>query len=367
MHAVNKDIYSTASKGAIFSPFRFNIDPMEHLILVNFEKDPDEFYKILEFQQACDKNGNKRFLAIAYRNEDAADIYYQAGFPFGSQDSVLNNVSFFERSMENSKFEVKPDFIEVYFVFEDKTGREIKVTVKETKRQSKHPFFLLAPVGANSKKPMSLPVYSLYEMSFTRQKFTDIVIEIDKVKHKPDTFPMPVDWSKNYFTRYSADTFNVDWNKNFSGPLSPLFPESNSKIDDMGTTYDIEEKHGHFEIKRMSTKNRNHMIAIKFEPAIPDIVCLRQETIIDGNFSITTDNSKGIICGDYLIRRYGNDINFEIKPTGGWEPNESRLMLKFLFFVVKIFREWPKSYAWNAQIRLNDTGQPIMQSGWRRI
>ena len=28
---------------------------MEQLILVNFEKDPDEFYNIFEFQQACDK------------------------------------------------------------------------------------------------------------------------------------------------------------------------------------------------------------------------------------------------------------------------------------------------------------------------
>lgn len=363
----NTGIYSKPSNGTVFSPFSFNIDPMEHLILINFEKDPDKIYNILEFQQACDKNGKKRLLAIAYRNDGATDVYHQAGFPFGSQDSVLNNASFFERPMENAKFEVNADLMEVSFAFEDKMGREINVQVNESNRQKKKPFFLLAPVGTISMKPMSLPIYSLYEMAFTKQKYTDIKIEIDKVKHKPDTFPMPIDGSKNYFTRYSADTFNVDWNKNFKGPLSPLIPDNNHKIEDMGITYELEEKSGHYEIKRMSAKNKKHKIIIEFHPAIPDIVCLRQGIDIDGNFSITTDNTAGTIRGSYQIKRQKNEIDFEIKPTRGWKPNEGRLVLKILFFVVKVFKEWPKSYVWNAQIKLNDTGQPILQSGWKRI
>ncbi|HNW68777.1 MAG TPA: hypothetical protein PKI01_00115 [Bacteroidales bacterium] len=363
----NNDIYSLPSNGVIFSPFSFNIDPMEYLILINFEKDPDEYYNSLEFQQACDKNGKRRLLVIAYRTDGATDIYYQPGFPFGSQDSVLNNAGFFERPLENAKFEVNVNGIEVNFILEDKIGREIKVRVNESKRQKKNPFFLLAPVGANSLKPKSLPIYSLYEMSFTKQKYTNIEIEIDKVKHKPDTFPMPIDGSKNYFTRYSVDTFNVDWNKNFKGPLSPLTPDNNCKIEDLGTTYDIEEKSGHYEIKRMSTKNKKHKISIEFYPAIPDVVCLRQGVEINGNFSIKTDDTAGTIGGNYQIKRHENDIDFTINPTGGWEPNESRLVLKILFFVVKIFKEWPKSYVWNAQIRLDDAGQPIMQSAWKRI
>lgn len=363
----SEDIYSEPSTGSIISPFSFTIDPMEHLILVNFEKDPDEYYNTFEFQKACDKNGEKRLLAIAYRTDGATDIYYQPGFPFGSQDSVLNGASFFERPLEGAKFEVTADNIEVYFVFEDKMGREIKVSVKESKGRNKKPFFLLAPIGANSKKPMSLPVYSLYEMSFARQKYSDLEIVIDKVKHKPDTFPMPIDCAKNYFTRYSEDTFNVDWNKNFKGSLAPLFPDVNCRREFMGTTYELEENAGHYEIKKMSTGNKKHRITIEFYPAIPDVVCLSNETDLDGSFSITTDNTPGTICGNYNIKRYGNDIDFKINPTNGWEPNESRWILKILFFVVKIFKEWPKSYVWNARITLDDTGQPMMQSAWKRI
>ena len=363
----NADIYSKPSNGTVFSPFVFNIDSMESLILVNFEKDPDEVYNILEFQKACEKNGQKRLLAIAYRKDGATDIYYQPGFPFGSQESVLNNAVFFERALEDAKFEVDEDFMEVYFVFEDKTGREIKVRVTEDKREKKKPFFLLAPVGANSKRPISLPVYSLYEMSFTKQKHTHIEIEIDKIKHKPDSFPIPIEWSKNYLTRYSADTFNVDWNKNFKGSLCPLIPDNDHRMEDMGITYETEERDGHYEIKRMSAKKNKHNITVEFYPAIPDIVCLREEIAIDGNFSIITDNTSGYIGGRYRVRRQGNEIDFEINPSEGWVPNERRLMLKVLFLVVKIFKEWPKSYVWNAQIKLDDPNRPIMQSAWKRI
>lgn len=361
------DIYSVPSNGTIYSPFSFKIDPMEQLILVNFEKDPDEFYNIFEFQQACDKIGKKYFLVIAYRNDGASDVYYQAGFPFGSQESVLNSASFFVRPLEKAKFEVDSDSLDVSFVFEDKIGREIKVRVNERNRQNKEPFFLLAPIGAISKTPVSLPVYSLYEISFAKQKYTDIEIVIGKVKHKPDTFPMPIERSRNYFTRYSADTFNVDWNSNFNGPLSPLTHACNSKIEDNATTYEIEENSGHCEIRRMSTKNKKHMIAIDFHPAIPDFVSLRQEADINGTFSISTDHTAGSLHGNYKIRRVDNDIDFEIHPTGGWEPNESRLVLKIVFFVVKIFKEWPKSYVWNAKIRLDESGEPVMQSGWKRL
>ena len=76
------DIYAKSSNGTIISPFGFKIDPMEQLILVNFEKDPDKLYNILEFQKASDKNGNKYLLAIAYRIAGKTDVFYSKKGPF---------------------------------------------------------------------------------------------------------------------------------------------------------------------------------------------------------------------------------------------------------------------------------------------
>lgn len=364
----NGDVYSKTSDGVFYSPFNLSIDPMEQLMLVNFEKDTDVLYNTLEIQQASNKNGQKKLLVIAYRNDGAADVYHQPEYPFASQDSVLNNATFFERPLENAKFEIKTDNIEVYVFFEDRRERKITVRVNESNIQRKKPFFLLAPVGVISLKPASLPVYSLYEMSFTKQKTTSIEIEIDKVKHKPDTFPIPIDCSKNFFTRYSIDTFNVDWNKNFNGELTPLTPDSFNKTEASGITYELEEQNGHYEIKRMRANNRKHSICIEYNPAIPDIACLKQETDINGNFSITTDNTESIIQGYYHIKKRKNEIDMKIRPDKGWKPNENRWIIKFLFLFVKVFREWPKSYVWNARIRFdNNAGLPTIQSGWERI
>ena len=128
------NIYTSNPTGRFFSPFNLVIDDMQKLILINFEKDPDEHYNILEFQQASTKNDKNCFLVIAYRKDGAADIYHQVDYPFCSQASVLNDVSFFISPLENAKFEVKADRLEVYFSFQDKMGREITVKVNESER-----------------------------------------------------------------------------------------------------------------------------------------------------------------------------------------------------------------------------------------
>jgi len=366
-HLNRSDIYSKMSDGIFFSPFSLSIDDMEHLILINFEKDPDEFYNTFELQQARDINGERSYLVIAYRKDGSTDVYHQSSFPFGSQSSILNDVNFYVRPIENAKFEVTADHLEVHFAFEDKTHREIKVTVKETNRHKKNPFFLLAPIGVLPQKPMSLPVYSLYEMSFKKQKYSTIVIEIDKVKHKPDTFPLPIDCAKNYFTRYSAETFNVDLNKNFHGSLLPLNPGKNNNIENKGINYKLIDNDGHYEIKGMYAKSKKHQINIDFSPPIPDIICLKDEVIVDGNFIITTDKSTGSISGAYHLQRLKNEIELQLRPNKGWQPNEGRWILKILFLTVKVFKEWPKSYVWNAKIKLDESEQPIMESSWKRI
>jgi hypothetical protein len=204
-------------------------------------------------------------------------------------------------------------------------------------------------------------------MSFTKQKFTDIDIDINKVKHKPDTFPLPIDGSKNYFTRYAADTFNVDWNKNFHGQLLPLIPGENNIINDHGVVYELMTNDGHYEIKNISASNSKHYLNIDFFPYIPDIACLIDNINLNGKFMITIDKSTGSIRGEFNLKRQGNEIELKLQPNKGWQPNENRFILKLLFLVVKVFKSWPKSYVWNAKIKLDEINHPVMKSSWERV
>ncbi|MBN2665283.1 MAG: hypothetical protein JXR67_02145 [Bacteroidales bacterium] len=360
------DIYSKKSDGCFFSPFSISFDAMEHLILVNFEKDPDEFYNTFELQQARDKNNRKRFLVIAYRIDGGSDVYHQPEYPFASQSGILNDTEFIESPLDEAKFEINDDSLDVFFSFTDKTGRKITVRVNEDKTKKKKPFFLLAPVGVISKNPVSLPFYSLYRMSFIRKNHAVIEINIDKGKRKPDTFPLPLDFSKNFFTRYSADTFNVDLNKNYEGSLSPLKPVGN-KTEANGITYELTDNKGHPEIKRMSAKKSNHMITIDLCPPLPDIACLNDKIHLDGYFTITTDNTTGTLTGEYYLEKHGLEILMKLHPSRGWQPNEKRWILKILFMAVKVFKDWPKSYVWNARISLSEPDCPLMKSHWERV
>lgn len=362
-----KDFYSKNSDGSFYPIFSLSVDDMEHLILINFEKNPDKYYNTFELQQASDKTGRKWLLVIAYRNDGGADVYHQSGYPLASQGNLLNDAKFTISSLEGAKFEVNDERMDVFFAFKDRYDRDIKVKATENRKPRKNPFFLLAPIGTLPKQPKSFPVYSLYEMSFSKRKHTDIEITIDRVRHQPDTFPLPVDSSKNYFTRYSADTFNVDWNKNFEGQLLSLFPGEDSRIEYGNVIYELADNEGHPEIKCMSAKNNKHQINIDFSPPVPDISCLRDGLIMNGVFAITTDGSAGSIRGEYHVRSRGNETEISIHPDKGWIPNEKRLFLKLMFIIVKVFKNWPKNYLWNATIKFDSTNHPVMKSGWNRI
>jgi len=361
------DIYSKSSDGSFYPLFSLSVDDMEHLILINFGKNPDKYYNTFELQQASDKTGRKWLLVIAYRNDGGADVYYQSGYPLASQGNLLNDVNFTISPLEGAKFEVNADHLDVFFAFKDRYGREIKVVATENRKPHKNPFFLLAPIGTVSKQPKSFPVYSLYGMSLAKRRHTDIEIRIDIERHKPDIFPLPVDYAKNYFTRYSADTFNVDFNKNFKGQLQPLFPGETSRTEYRNVIFELSDNGGHSEIKGISAKNNKHQINIEYSPPVPDIACLRDSLIIDGVFAITTNGSAGSIRGEYHVRNQGNETEMSIHPDKGWIPNEKRLFLKLLFLIVKVFKDWPKSYLWNANIKFDATSHPVMISGWKRI
>ncbi len=367
MSNIERDIYSRSSDGSFYPPFSLSVDAMEHLILVNFEKDPDKYYNTFELQQARDNTGSKRLLVIAYRNDGGADVYHQPGYPLASQESLLNDVTFTVCPLEGASFDVDEEQLDVFFAFTDRYGRAIRVKASEDRRPRKKPFFLLAPIGTLAKQPKSFPVYSLYGMSFAKRKHTEIEILIDGARHKPDTFPLPVDGARNYFSRYSADTFNVDWNRNFQGQLLPLFPGGDTRVRHGDATYDLVSNGGHHEIRRMSASNRNHRLNIDFSPPVPDIACLRDGLEMDGEFVIATDGAAGSVRGVYHVRSRENAVEMSIHPDKGWIPEEKRLILRLLFRMVSVFKNWPKSYRWDATIEFGATQYPVMRSSWRRI
>lgn len=362
-------VYAVPSRGELYSPFNIKVNPMEKLFLIGFEKDPDEVYIGLEPQWFSNEAYGIGIRVIAWRKDGYVDVYQQPGLPLERNFDVAAKglADLIQRPMENAKLVVSENGVDVCFTFKDKTGRHIEVEITEKSQKPTKPFTILAPVGSSSVTPSSLPVYFLHDFCFVRRAHTVVNICIDGRRHKPDTFPLPLDGSRVYFMRYSGDTLLVDWCVAQSGPMSPLIGEGDAWVDSSKVIYDFVETDGHKEIRRMRTMHSHHHVSVDFTPPFPEITCLRDKVVVDGHFVISGDESAGEVSGTYRVSRCDDEVQVTMNPHGGWNPRPKTLFLKMLFRVAKIFRNWPKTYQWTAKVKLNGAGAPSLESRWNRI
>lgn len=342
---------------------------MERLFLINFEKDPDEIYMGFEPQWFDDASYGRGLRIIAWRTDGYVDVYQQPGLTEEEKLDVAGKglAETFIRPMPDARFNVTRSGIDAAFAFEDKTGRAVDVTVVERSRKPKKPFSLLAPVGSSSANPSALPVYLMFEFDFVRRSGTDVTIRIDGRSHKPDTFPFPLNGSRVYFMRYSADTFLVDWCPEAKSELAPLSGSGTTLRGPYGTVFELSDQHGHLAVARIRGDRAHHSFTAAFDPPVPDLCLIDDGTSLEGEFVLGAEASAGVVRGTYHMHRTGNEVAARLHPGGGWEPNPPTLFLKTLFRVAKIFRQWPKTYQWTAMITLRDRGPPSMQSRWERV
>ena len=120
----------------------------------------------------------------------------------------------------------------------------------------------------------------------------------------------------------------------------------------------------------MQSSRNNHTFTAEFHPPFPELYSIADKASHSGECILSTDASAGLVKGTYKASRSGNMVEVTMNPDGGWEPKPKTLFLKFLFSVAKIFRQWPKTYLWTAQIKLSDgdgDARPFMESKWTRI
>lgn len=362
-------IYGSPPEGFFYSPFGLQVDPMKRLLLIGFEKDPDKVYVGFEPQVFDDPVNGRGMLVVAWRADGFIDVYHQPGLNVAHKDfSIVGKglADLVERPLEQAKFEVTAVGVDAHFSFEDKEGRPVEVLIREGSARPAKPFALLAPVGSAVAAPPALPLFFLYGFYFVRRAGTEVRINVDGVNHAPDSLPLPLDGSWMYFLRYSADPLIATWNPAHDGPLAPLRPGGAGEVRDGHTFYDIVENNGHYEIRRMRTRNQRHEIRVDFSPPVPDIVCLGEGAEVRGRFVVAADESSGTVGGGYEIHRGGRQTTIRIRPSEGWLPNERKRAVRFIYRVAPVFRNWPKTYVWTANVQSDGAGRPTMHSRWER-
>lgn len=359
---------SPEPSGKIHSPFCFHIEPMQRLLLINFEKDPDEVYLGLEPQWIEDPVNGTGCRMVAWRRDGYVDVYQQPGLvDTGHRFDVAGKglADLLVRPMDNLRFQILPEGVDIRFDLEDKLGRRIEVEIRESGRKPARPFSLLAPVGSASEAPSALYLFFLYRFYFVRKAGTTVRVRIDGKDRKLDKLPLPLNGSRCYFTRYSADPFLVNLTA-MNGVLAEVDPSAGS-IPQGGIRYDIQDAGGRRGIASLETGNDRHAVRMSFDPPFPDLAALENEEIRDGEFCVTSEESAGQVIGSYHVEKQGERVGLTMVPDGGWIPNESNRVVRFIYRAAAVFRNWPKTYQYQADMHFPPDAPPTIRSSWTRI
>jgi hypothetical protein len=359
-----------AGAGAhVLCPLSLHVDPMERLLLVNFERDPDELYVGFEPQVFDDAVHSRGVLVIGWRRDGRVDVYRQPGLRLDPDTYDIAGkglAHMVEAPLAGARFEVTPSGVDAAFAFDDVLGRPVEVRVLERGRPNRRPFGLLAPMGSTATAPSALPLLFLRDFFFVRRAKSEVSIRVDGRSRRPDTLPVPVGGSRVYFLRYSPDPLIVTLNPAFDGTLTPLdrVGELEARVGEL--RYDLVERDGRFDVAQLRHGSGPNEVRLTLDPAWPDVRRLDPGARHAGAFTVAADPSVGSVAGAYAVQRDGDVVRMGLVPSGGWRPNEPQLSVRLIYAVAPVFRRWPASYRWEAELDLGDPGSPRLRSRWHR-
>ena len=354
----------------LINPFRIDVDPMERLLLVNFEGDPDETYVGFEPQVFDDAVHGSGHLVIGWRQDGRVDVFHQPSLTLtgGKYDIAGKGLAHMvEPEFSAATYEVDDFGVQAHYEFQDTHNRTVVINISEQNPRNRRPFGLLAPMGSAAEAPSSLPLVLLHDFYFVRKRHTTLEISIGGRRHRPDSLPVPIDGTRMTFTRYSPEPLIAKLNPAFDGELEPLGVQAGeAEVQWEDHVLALDWSGGSPAITRITRKNATYPIDLRFDRAFPDVQSLGTNTSLEGRFEIEGHPSTGRIVGTYTVCKTNDQTTITMIPKPGWKPRPTKISLRFLYTVAGVFKKWPTTYRWTAILRGQENGVHSMLSQWRR-
>ncbi len=368
--SLSQNSMTDSKSSRVVFPFSIQIDPMERLLLVNFEKDPDSVYVGFEPQVFNDEINGVGHLVIGWRTDEKIDVYHEKSLnPDPSKYDIagagLNKMIAVD--MKQAFYQVNDFGVQAHYKFADISGREVEIVISEKNSRKRKPFGLLAPMGDAATNPSSLPLVMLQDFYFVRKNHTAIKVKINNKSHKPDELPIRMDREKMTFARYSPKPLIATINPAYDGELETLELETGQRTFEKGEhIYEIDWSNQSASIRSFSTRNNIHLLTVSFRPSFPCLNSFPANTKYRGRFMISGHESVGTVSGEYLIQSDNGSVTVRVVPSKGWKPKATKFSTRFLFTVARVFRKWPTTYQWDADLYQDPEGVWHMQSRWIR-
>ena len=343
-----------AERKSVILPFGFNHSPIQKIVLINFENDPDSKYIALEPQYFSSSDTGEGFSIIAYRNDGYIDVYDDLNLKVDNQASFdVAGKGLKEQlqvEMEKTVFEKDSGCLFLSFQFIDKYDREISLEIIEKTKMKSSGLNLLAPVGSSTENPSYLPIFFMYDFDFVRKNKTEIRLTIGGKSHKIDTFPykIPKDFQWRYYTRYSLDCQIIEFASSGKKVLDEYELINDSlTINDNKLIFSLDGS-----LEKMEHQSEAHRFLVEFNPGFPDIRNLNVGKVYNGVVEIKPDPDMGTVSGKYSLEREGEIVEIKMNMGDGWAPIPDSLFTKLMFGKKSIFRSWPKYYYYKQKVNL---------------
>lgn len=350
-------------------PFSLEPDPMKFLFLYNF--DGDDEYNGFEYQYFDDDIKGQGSLVIMWRTDGKVDFYMTPGVHLNREKAdVAAGIGAWTTTEFESHYEVTSRGLnlEVNLVLKD--GRSLHVVVRENRKHDRKPMTILAPMGAGIEKPVYLPFFWLKDIDLVQVANTEACLAIGEDKFAASRIPIPIPYSRAfcYFARYCTDPFMVNINPSYTGRLPLLSTDKLTGFTHEGMQFELKQLDDLPGIEKITYNDKHHQLAMQFEPAFPNLISVQAGARTNGNFTIGVDHQQQVIQGEYRVSRDNQEVQIKLAPTENWKPHGSLMERLTLRLFPSVFRTWPRTFSWIAQVDLSQGSDNVtMTSRWDRV
>jgi hypothetical protein len=323
--------------------------------MLNFELPDHPVYDAVELLWFDDDARGTGMLAFLRRREGRRTDYYPepglrvdpSDFFLGSGTGAWTTTEFAERRLLVSEDGVVADA-----VFVDVDGRTIEIHIDDRDGKRRRRCGLLGPVGEDIEHPAALLLAWLPAMDLVRRGRFDPVLRIGG--EDVAVVRVPGGWlHRRHIIKYTEPLCiaEVCWRPD--GPVGPCPPEAIAEATPDG-----------WRVTRLAAQRDGHHTRLDLGPGLPDLRALGDGRQEGGRWWVTVDDARitggawhACRVGD--IVRMGFDVDERWRP--GWLPGLMRVVVRF----VPMFRRWPTTYRWRAEVRLGD--QHTLTAAWERV
>ncbi len=340
-------------------PIRVGIDPMERLLVASFAGDPE--FEAIEPQMFDDPVNGAGMRVLRYRKDGRVDVYWQPGVKVDPETFTVGAglADFEETEIEPARFEIGERAVDLDISFCDAQGRTVTLRIHED-IQGRRGFPLLAPVGADIKKPRQFFLVYMPGIDMVRRSRAAFEAATGDRVQRPASLPILLDGRRVWFIRYAAQPIIGTLNPPAGTPALFEVP-SPGDFEVEGMTVTVA---GDGRVARIRAGERPRLVEMDFAPGFPNVNGIKAGEPVEGRWTIRLGGVE-ITGGAYGASRNGNSVSVFLRVTEAWKPAGLPLSMRVLTTVVRKFRAWPTTYRWRGIVAEGEA--PRLSGGWERV